>query len=439
MTDKDVQAQANQIRLSIMRVCNQLLTRLSRTVQPDLAARVMLTMSKYMTPSERSGLNLAGYHNTSHPITSESVPEGTIDSLGQPVDVQLYNTFWSLQDVLQNPHTAADSEKWADTLAKIRTCLILLQTCALPKRKVGAPEALKPRQVQDLEQLRKELYQSLAADCGADTHMVKYIRHTIGREDGWVQWKNLGAPSFEKPAEEVARSASANGGPFSPTQGPRTSEGDSDRQLPRKRQRLSMGRAGDKIDNMAGLKSKERREAGALRPLLDEVIMGMDPEEAIEEEYKVNKDPILMWKVLRHVARSHVRLHTSVLQSKNLEDVVHSMFPEDVPAGAKAAKADPTAGTTSNAAKRCQHPSGRRRRQLLGTYRRQYRCRLGRETRSARRQALSPVLRRAESAMQISRSRALCSLQRRPPQSRPYARLFLRPDFHRYVLHQQRK
>ena len=38
---------------------------------------------------------------------------------------------------------------------------------------------------------------------------------------------------------------------------------------------------------MAGLDSEERRNAGALRPLLDEVISGMDPEEGIEEEYKV--------------------------------------------------------------------------------------------------------------------------------------------------------
>lgn len=42
------------------------------------------------------------------------------------------------------------------------------------------------------------------------------------------------------------------------------------------------------VDNMAGLKSAERKNAGALRPLLDDVIMGMDPEEGIEEEYKVS-------------------------------------------------------------------------------------------------------------------------------------------------------
>lgn len=40
-------------------------------------------------------------------------------------------------------------------------------------------------------------------------------------------------------------------------------------------------------DNMAGLDSEQRLDAGALRPLLDDVIMGMDPSEGIEPEFKV--------------------------------------------------------------------------------------------------------------------------------------------------------
>ena len=47
---------------------------------------------------------------------------------------------------------------------------------------------------------------------------------------------------------------------------------------------------------------------------------------------QVNKDPILGWKVLRHVARQYFKLHsdiTSVTPRKlDLEEVVHILFPE---------------------------------------------------------------------------------------------------------------
>ena len=47
-------------------------------------------------------------------------------------------------------------------------------------------------------------------------------------------------------------------------------------------------RVGGVVDNMAGLDSEARKNAGALRPLLDDVVMGMDPEEGIEDAYKVS-------------------------------------------------------------------------------------------------------------------------------------------------------
>lgn len=44
-----------------------------------------------------------------------------------------------------------------------------------------------------------------------------------------------------------------------------------------------------------------------------------------------NKEPVLSWKVLRHVARQHVRLHTLVAEKKDLEEVVWSLFPQVSP------------------------------------------------------------------------------------------------------------
>ena len=52
----------------------QLLRRISKTVHPDLAARIMLFQTHVNKPSEASGLNKAGTINRTHPTPIEDVP-----------------------------------------------------------------------------------------------------------------------------------------------------------------------------------------------------------------------------------------------------------------------------------------------------------------------------------------------------------------------------
>ena len=117
-------------KLIMLRTCNDLLRRLSKTNDATLRGRVLLLLSSLYALSERSALNLAGNYNRANVTTLDELEVGTngagkgkgdddknmdedameTDDAARTnapvVDVRFYKTFWSLQTFFQNPNVA---------------------------------------------------------------------------------------------------------------------------------------------------------------------------------------------------------------------------------------------------------------------------------------------------------------------------------------------
>ncbi|CAD6195861.1 unnamed protein product [Caenorhabditis auriculariae] len=139
---------------SILRLCNDLLRRLSRTAETSFCGRILFFLSRFLPLSEKSGLNLMGHFNSQNvtkyeenvgagkmltqgcpymghsgvsnfpvtenftaPTTTEDAETGEIHEIKDsatliPVDPNIYTSFWSLQNFLSNPVTLYEKEKF---------------------------------------------------------------------------------------------------------------------------------------------------------------------------------------------------------------------------------------------------------------------------------------------------------------------------------------
>lgn len=110
-------------KLIILRACIGLLRRYSRVLDAETCGRIILLLSSAFPPSERSGVNLKGNFHTSNTTQyiqgDEQKDYSSSDTL---LDWNLYETFWSLQQVLSNPTIAYDPKEWknfCDSLSKV--------------------------------------------------------------------------------------------------------------------------------------------------------------------------------------------------------------------------------------------------------------------------------------------------------------------------------
>ncbi|XP_035207983.1 THO complex subunit 1-like isoform X2 [Stegodyphus dumicola] len=114
----------------LLRSCNDLLRRLSRSQNTVFCGRILLFLAHIFPLSERSGLNIISEFNLENTtvyttndemfsdLNSEKgdIPEeGEIPSNSQShinVDISLYRKFWSLQDFFRNPNTCYNKIQW---------------------------------------------------------------------------------------------------------------------------------------------------------------------------------------------------------------------------------------------------------------------------------------------------------------------------------------
>ncbi|KOX72920.1 THO complex subunit 1 [Melipona quadrifasciata] len=100
---------------NLLRMCNDLLRRLSRSQQTVFCGRILLFLAKFFPFSERSGLNIVSEFNLeNHTEFGSEKSEG--DDLEQitkdddkseakvSIDYNLYRKFWALQDFFRNPN-----------------------------------------------------------------------------------------------------------------------------------------------------------------------------------------------------------------------------------------------------------------------------------------------------------------------------------------------
>ncbi|XP_017130732.1 THO complex subunit 1 [Drosophila elegans] len=108
---------------NILRMCNDLLRRLSRTQNTVFCGRILLFLSKFFPFSERSGLNIVsefnldnfteyGLDSKDHDESDNKELEDTAEDIPLKIDYDLYCKFWSLQDFFRNPNQCYNKAQW---------------------------------------------------------------------------------------------------------------------------------------------------------------------------------------------------------------------------------------------------------------------------------------------------------------------------------------
>lgn len=122
---------------NLLRMCNDLLRRLSRSQNTVFCGRILLFLAKFFPFSERSGLNIVSEFNLDN-VTEfggdstsnlkESLDEDIIvdsDKSKLTIDYNLYCKFWGLQDFFRNPNNCYNKLQWKTFVAVSNQIIII--------------------------------------------------------------------------------------------------------------------------------------------------------------------------------------------------------------------------------------------------------------------------------------------------------------------------
>lgn len=112
---------------NLLRMCNDLLRRLSRSQNTVFCGRILLFLAQFFPFSERSGLNIVSEFNlenlTEYGGDSKDMGEVVEDAeVKVQIDYNLYCKFWALQDFFRNPNQCYNKVQWK-TFSLVRTNL----------------------------------------------------------------------------------------------------------------------------------------------------------------------------------------------------------------------------------------------------------------------------------------------------------------------------
>ncbi|XP_071543849.1 THO complex subunit 1 isoform X3 [Panulirus ornatus] len=109
-------------KTSVLRMCNDLLRRLSRSQNTVFCGRILLFLARFFPFSERSGLNLVSEFNLENVTTFTNVETSEMEEDEDEekgggdgrvhLDYTLYTKFWSLQDFFRNPVQCFQKAPW---------------------------------------------------------------------------------------------------------------------------------------------------------------------------------------------------------------------------------------------------------------------------------------------------------------------------------------
>lgn len=139
-------------RNTLLRMCNDLLRRLSKSQNTVFCGQIQLFLSRLFPLDEKSGLNLMSnfnldketpYNKTPDPSifkhqlsmdsSTEDLDEGETAAHAKSleVDANLYVKFWSLQDFFKVPTSCYDKSKWVTFRSNIETVLEIFSSIKL--------------------------------------------------------------------------------------------------------------------------------------------------------------------------------------------------------------------------------------------------------------------------------------------------------------------
>ncbi|XP_063708120.1 THO complex subunit 1 [Culicoides brevitarsis] len=152
---------------NLLRMCNDLLRRLSRSQNTVFCGRILLFLAKFFPFSERSGLNIVSEFNLENvtEFGAESTEIG--DQLseadeksgkaGVKIDYNLYCKFWALQDFFRNPNQCYDRLRWKTFETHSMHVLSAFSSCKLEetntsKRKHSDDEEMCVDSIESVQQ-----------------------------------------------------------------------------------------------------------------------------------------------------------------------------------------------------------------------------------------------------------------------------------------------
>lgn len=104
---------------NLLRMCNDLLRRLSRSQNTVFCGRILLFLAKFFPFSERSGLNIVSEFNLENLTEFENNDGSDIsdaiictENTQVTIDYNLYCKFWTLQDFFRNPNQCYNKVEW---------------------------------------------------------------------------------------------------------------------------------------------------------------------------------------------------------------------------------------------------------------------------------------------------------------------------------------
>ncbi|KAG5868270.1 hypothetical protein JTB14_032985 [Gonioctena quinquepunctata] len=103
---------------NLLRLCNDLLRRLSRTTATVFCGKILLFLAKFFPFSERSGLNIVSEFNLENVTEYGTDPSDDIVTEIQTgdqkhvIDFTFYCKFWQLQDFFRNPNQCYSKVQW---------------------------------------------------------------------------------------------------------------------------------------------------------------------------------------------------------------------------------------------------------------------------------------------------------------------------------------
>ncbi|XP_047089211.1 THO complex subunit 1-like [Lolium rigidum] len=378
-------------KLVMLRTCNQLLRRLSKSNDVVFCGRIIMFLAHFFPLSERSALNIKGVFNTSNETKYE---KDATDGIS--VDFNFYQTLWSLQEHFRNPAlTTTNPTKWqkfASNLTVVLStfeaqplsdadgkhnnleqeedaafnikyltssklmglelkdasfrrhilvqCLIFFDYLKAPGKtdKDGPSESIK-EEIKSCEERVKNLLEMIPPK---GKEFLQSIEHILEREKNWVWWKRDGCPAFEKQPFEKKKTDQAVG-----------------------RKRKLRWRLGNKelaqLWKWAELNPNALTDPDRVRPPViaeywKPLAEDMDTSAGIEEEYHHKNNRVYCWKGLRFTARQDLEAFSRFCDY-GIEGVVPpELLPADVRAKfnskpgekAKRPKREDTKGTSSH-------------------------------------------------------------------------------------------
>uniref|UniRef100_A0A182T6C0 Death domain-containing protein n=1 Tax=Anopheles maculatus TaxID=74869 RepID=A0A182T6C0_9DIPT len=149
---------------NLLRMCNDLLRRLSRSQNTVFCGRILLFLAKFFPFSERSGLNIISEFNleniteygmdgnemiveqlSSSGGTDPDAADGEAEENKLKIDYNLYCKFWALQDFFRNPNQCYNKVQWKTFETHAKSVLSAFSSFKLEEHRASSSTNAVPK------------------------------------------------------------------------------------------------------------------------------------------------------------------------------------------------------------------------------------------------------------------------------------------------------